>query len=95
VYPIVRLSKTFMPTKYKGRMRPHFEIMGWLKFGSGGETLPVVETPKLSDGAVEVINPMAPAEASAKATLNKVAASGVQEVKEPSLSEEMGDKVPW
>jgi hypothetical protein len=54
----------------------------------------------------EEIPVTAPAEASAKATLNKIAAppttqtksnpaSGMQEVKEPSLSEEMGDEVKF
>jgi hypothetical protein len=90
VYPVVKLSKTFMPTRFGGRMRPDLPVQRWVAFGGGGESLPAAETPKL-----ETISTSAPAEASAKTTLDKVAQSGVREVKEPSLSEEMGDKVPW
>jgi hypothetical protein len=100
VYAKVKLSKTFMPTRYGGRMRPDLPIVGYFKFeGEGGEALATQETPKLSGGAAEESPTTAPAEASArasvKATLTKVAASGMQEVEEPSLSEQMGDKVPF
>jgi hypothetical protein len=101
VFTKVRLSKTFMPTRYGGRMRPDLPIVGYFRFeGEGEGALPACETPKLSGGAAEKIPATAPAEASATAsaatTPNKVAASGMQEVKPPSLSEEMGgDKVPW
>jgi hypothetical protein len=31
VYPVVKLSKTFMPTKFGGRMRPEFPIVRWIR----------------------------------------------------------------
>ena len=33
VYPVVTLSDTFMPTRFGGRQRPHFEIKRWVSFG--------------------------------------------------------------
>jgi hypothetical protein len=33
VYPIIRLSDTFMPTAFGGRQRPYFEIKRWVSFG--------------------------------------------------------------
>ena len=33
VYPVVALSDTFMPTRFGGRQRPHFEIKRWVSFG--------------------------------------------------------------
>jgi hypothetical protein len=41
VYPKVRLTDTFMPTRHGGRQRPHLEIKGWIKIGAGEtEALP-------------------------------------------------------
>jgi hypothetical protein len=40
VYPIIRLSDTFMPTRFGGRQRPHFEIKRWVLFGPDEKALP-------------------------------------------------------
>jgi hypothetical protein len=84
VYPVVRLSKCFMPTRYGGRQRPHFEIAKWITFGDGGESLPATEAPKLESR-------QSPAESSNTTTQN----AGVKEVKEPTLAEETKDGIPW
>jgi hypothetical protein len=46
VYPIVRLSDTFMPTAFGGRQRPHFEIKRWVSFGPDEKALPAPLGPK-------------------------------------------------
>jgi len=45
VYPVLTLSDTFMPTRYGGRQRPHFEIKRWITFGDGGTMLPAAGQP--------------------------------------------------
>jgi hypothetical protein len=40
VYPIIRLSDTFMPTRFGGRQRPHFEIKRWVSFAPDEKALP-------------------------------------------------------
>jgi hypothetical protein len=60
VYPVVELSDTYMPTRYGGRQRPHFEIVKWVTFDGGGNALPAPDTPKLpNQGAKEVTAPSA------------------------------------
>jgi hypothetical protein len=48
VYPVVTLTDTFMPTRYGGRQRPHFNIVKWIKLGDGGGILSPTESPALS-----------------------------------------------
>jgi hypothetical protein len=48
VYPVVTLTDTFMPTRYGGRQRPHFNIRKWIKLGDGGGILSPTESPALS-----------------------------------------------
>jgi hypothetical protein len=82
VYPRVRLSHTFMSTKFGGRERPHFEIVGWVRFGAHGglEAIASNITPETQQRSIE----------------NAAQATSMQSVSEPSLSEEMGgDKVPF
>jgi hypothetical protein len=60
LYPVVRLSATFMPTRYGGRQRPHFIVVKWITLDSGDKALPAPEQPKLpSQGAREVKPPSA------------------------------------
>jgi hypothetical protein len=59
-YPVVRLSNTFMKTRFGGRQRPHLEIVRWIRLGDDGSVLPVTEQPLLPDqGAKEVTPPSA------------------------------------
>jgi hypothetical protein len=41
VYAVVQLNDVFMPTRFGGRQRPHFEVRRWVCFGAGGEPLAV------------------------------------------------------
>jgi hypothetical protein len=50
VYPIIRLSDTFMPTRFGGRQRPHLEIKRWVSFAPDEKALPA---PLGSNTAVE------------------------------------------
>jgi hypothetical protein len=50
VYPVVTLSDTFMPTRFGGRQRPHFEIKRWVSFGPDEKGLPA---PPESNTAIE------------------------------------------
>jgi hypothetical protein len=93
IYPVVRLSDVFMPTRWKGRQRPHFEIVRWVKL-DGGNALPLTETPALTgpaplDPAPAATAPAAtpaaaattvpePPPASTKAALDKFAAAKSQ-----------------
>jgi hypothetical protein len=77
VSAVITLADAFMKTKYGGRQRPHFQIVRWIGFDTGGgETLPA-RKPPLEGGAVA-----------------KPEAPPWNEVKEPSLQEELGDEIP-
>jgi hypothetical protein len=41
VFAVVQLHDVFMPTRFGGRQRPHFEVRRWVCFGAGGEPLAV------------------------------------------------------
>ena len=78
VSAVITLSDTFMPTKYGGRKRPHFEVVRWIGFdtGEGGDALSAPK-PALAGGAAATpeIPPWS-------------------EVEEPSLKEELNDDLP-
>jgi hypothetical protein len=78
VYPIVRLSDTFMPTRFGGRQRPHFEIKRWVSFRPDEQALSA--PPRLSNSASQ------PTAQSAPEQLRTVAP--------PTLTEEMNDEIP-
>lgn len=88
VYPTVRLTHTFMPTRFGGRERPHLEVKAWIKIGGGeAEALPSPQAP-LPPSQEQAAPPTAkakPGEAKIK----------TQTVSEPSLEEELGDKLPY
>ena len=47
-YPIVRLTDTFMSTRFGGRQRPDFDIRRWISFGgsvNGGGSAPQIAGP--------------------------------------------------
>jgi hypothetical protein len=95
VYPVVRLMNRFMRTAYSGRLRPHFEIVGWRKFDpDGGGMIPVNDPRQLPPQ-----QPANPSPEAAKTPTEKIKAMldviGGQTVEPPSLEEETGDKVPW
>jgi hypothetical protein len=37
VYAVVKLSDTYMHTRFGGRQRPHFDVVDWVTFGPDGE----------------------------------------------------------
>ena len=78
VSAVITLSDRFMPTKYGGRQRPHFEVVRWIGFdtGEGGDALSAPK-PALAGGAAATpeIPPWS-------------------EVEEPSLKEELNDDLP-
>ena len=78
VSAVITLSDKFMPTKYGGRQRPHFEVVRWIGFdtGEGRDALPAPK-PVLTGGAAAT--PKTPP---------------WNEVEEPSLKEELNDDLP-
>jgi hypothetical protein len=107
VRPLVHLSSIWMPTRFKGRMRPHFIVLpDWiLPDGSKGE---LVHKPALQIGgptgtAAAKLDAFAGKDAptptpAAKPTTpsqEMLAKAGLQSVREPSLSEEMDDSIKF
>jgi hypothetical protein len=93
VYPVITLSDTFFPTRYGGRQRPHFVIVRWVRLGGEVEALPV-PTPLPPTTSKEQLNQFAkPADELAPQTTSQPDLP-LNEVKEPSLAEEMDDKIP-
>jgi hypothetical protein len=46
VYPVVRLSNAFMPTRFGGRQRPYFDIVKWVSLDGGGAVLTRPRSPR-------------------------------------------------
>lgn len=82
ILAVVLLSSVHMPTKYGGRMRPHFEIIRWL--APGGDVVEPLALPPSNRAAAEVIPPT---KAAAK--------TSTKTVKKPSSSEDPDDEIPW
>jgi hypothetical protein len=80
VYPVVTLGDTFMNTRFGGRQRPHFKIVRWVSLGGEG-------------GQVEALPPPPPPPTPTQQT-PAPADLPLNEVKEPSLAEEMDDEIP-
>jgi hypothetical protein len=83
VYPQVRLTHRFMPTRHGGRERPYFEIVKWVRFNEHGgleaiETNVTPETQRRIAGSTPQPTPMP-----------------MQSVSEPTLAEEMEDEVKF
>jgi hypothetical protein len=81
----VTLSDTFMKNRFGGRQRPHFIIKKWVGLDGEG-TLPASKPLALEGGAAEK-----PTE---KPTAPPIQ-PGIHEVKEPTLSEELNDEIPF
>jgi len=84
VYAVVLPSDTFMNTKWGGRQRPHFKIVRWVSLGGEG-------------GQVEALPPPPPPPTSKDAPAPQTTSQPdlpLNEVKEPSLAEEMDDEIP-
>src|SRR6516162_6198389 len=84
VYAVVLLSDTFMNTKWGGRQRPHFKIVRWVSLGSEG-------------GQVEALPPPTSKERQPDLFANEPAQQSQSDlplIKDPSLAEEMDDKIP-
>jgi hypothetical protein len=108
VRPQVRLSSIWMPTRYGGRMRPHFIILPeWiLPDGGRGELVRKPTPPQISGpiGAaaaaakLDTVAGNAPTPAATKPATpsqESLAKAGLQTVREPSLAEEMKDEIPF
>jgi hypothetical protein len=81
VYPVVVLGRSWMNTKYGGRWRPTFIIKRWVRLGgSQAEALPP--------------SPVTPPTSIAAPVQQVAPQSGVPEVPEPSLKEELNDEIP-
>ena len=84
VYAVILLADTFMNTKWGGRQRPHFKIVRWVSLGSEG-------------GQVEALPPPTSKERQPDLFANEPAQQSQSDlplIKEPSLAEEMDDKIP-
>jgi hypothetical protein len=106
VHAVVTLSDTFMPTRYGGRQRPHFNYARWIKIGEHEEpaTLPGPEPVKPPDAketlnqlakdarlAAKVVTKMTEPPAQAKTTKP----TGPQEVAKPTAKEVTGDEIKY
>ena len=83
IYPVVRLSDVFMPTRWKGRQRPHFEIVRWVKLDGGKDALPLAETPALTGPAPLDPAPAATAPAATPAATAATPTAAATTVSEP------------
>jgi hypothetical protein len=97
VLAVVRLSTMHMKTKFGGRDRPHFEVIKWITFdGSEPAELPPppaqpqLEKTVTANGQRKYgVSTGVPAESKPQAK-----AKGARVLAEPTLSEEMQDKIP-
>jgi hypothetical protein len=82
VYPQVKLTHTLFPTRYrKDRQRPYLEIVGWIRF--------------TDKGGLEAITSNVMPETTPQITDKKSPTTQLQAMSEPSLSEEMDDKISY
>jgi hypothetical protein len=61
VFAVVCLRDVFMPTRFGGRQRPHFEVQRWVRLGDGGEALalPPATDPSSNTTAAAIAPPSA------------------------------------
>jgi hypothetical protein len=100
VFPKVTLSNTFMKTRFGGRLRPCFLIKSWVDLSSGEQVEQASPAPQLENmsaqTSTEKAAPPAPetkAPAPAKPTPVQTAKSGARTVEQPTLGEEMRDRI--
>jgi hypothetical protein len=82
IFPVVKLSHTFMPTQYGGRERPDLIVQKWVTFGGGQSAVP-------DRNSMQVIEEMTPAATPA------TTAPALQAVERPSLQEDLDDKIEF
>jgi hypothetical protein len=110
IRPLVQLSSIWMPTRFQGRMRPHFVVLpDWiLPDGSRGELVQkpspqiggpagaTAPSPSMTTAAkLDAFAGNAPAPTPAAKPGTPSQEAGLQSVREPSLSEEMDDSVKF
>jgi hypothetical protein len=103
VYPKARLTHTHMPTRYGGRERPHCEITDWIKIGGGeAEAVSPPQAPLLPPEQEQATPPppqqeqIAPEASPPQAqAVSQAETLKIQPVSEPTLQEELNDKVPF
>jgi hypothetical protein len=78
IYPVILLADVFMNTRFGGRQRPHFMIKRWIRFGGEGSQVEALPPPPSPPAQQTTSPPDLP----------------LNEVKEPSLAEEMDDEIP-
>lgn len=101
VVPIVKLSETFMKTRFGGRQQPHLEIVRWVRIG-GGPALAADPEPK----QLTASPPTAPTTSAARAPElgPKLATAGEQldtfaktgtPVEAPATRTDLNDDIPF
>jgi hypothetical protein len=88
VYAVVLLSNTFMNTKWGGRQRPHFKIVRWVSLGSEDGQVEALPPPKSKERQPDLFANEPAQQTTSQSDLP------LNEVKEPSLAEEMDDEIP-
>jgi hypothetical protein len=92
ICPVVTLATKHMKTKFGGRQRPHFAILRWFSFDGGAPPMQLPAGP-----APKRLGPdqsAAPAPAPAKRDAIDMLVGGTI-VEEPTLREQLNDKIPW
>lgn len=90
VYPVIKLSRIWMNTRFGGRYRPHFEILRWVRLGGQGGEVEAISPPTPPTSAAEQLDQFA------KPVERTTAQSDLPltTVAEPSLKEDLNDEVP-
>ncbi len=93
VHAVVNLTDVFMPTKFGGRQRPHFEIKRWVAFGGDGGILPEAEPPAL---AAPTTKPSTEKQGAIAAKgRERIPPVGAQTIEPPTNKEAMRDEVKF
>jgi hypothetical protein len=90
VFAVVTLGDKYMPTRWGGRQRPELVIKRWIRLGPDGTALPTPAAPSAPPSLTTDVKATPAQHARAEASL-----SDVQEVEEPTLSEQMGDAIDF
>ena len=93
-YPVVRLSSTFMKTRFGGRQRPFFQIVRWIGFDGEGETQLEQHSTKQLEATAKTVT----ADGQRKYDLSTDSAAesapkAAQTLSEPSAKGEMRDNI--
>jgi hypothetical protein len=90
-YPVVVLSDTFFPTRFGGRQRPHFKIVRWIRLDGEGGQVEALPPPTAKERQPDMFAKSADEPAQQTTSQSDLP---LNEVKEPSLAEELNDKIP-